>query len=179
MKTLYFSFFVGVLCFTATSCKKSCDYDKEYNPHKLKCECIQEWSPESVSALSYNDYNTCETVFGNFYYASVHNKDYPYYSHKGETIMCCGYANEIYYAEEGAWAQIAMSDDSLSQHGIIWLEVDSSHLHGIDLRQRCYAKGAISFGINTSHFHWLEFNSTSPRPCTSPKVLLNVEDIHN
>lgn len=179
MKTLQFLIAICVLCFAAVSCERSCDYDKEYNSRKLKCECIQEWDSDDAPALSHNDYNTCYTVLSHFYYASVGNKDYPYYSHEGDTIMCCGYANKIYYAENGAWAQISMSDDSLAQSGIIWLEVDSLRLHSIDIRQKCFVKGTLSFGINTSHFTWWVFNATSPHSCISPELLLNIHEICN
>ena len=155
----------------------SCQYDMSYNPTTEQCECIQRLNSAEAPALMHDDYNTCIAVSQNFYYASLDNQDYPYYSHEGDTILCCGYAGHIYYAEEGAWAQFKLHDDSLPQNGYIWIESESAKLNSIDLSQKCFIKGTLSFGINTSHFIWI--GGPEPHTCWSPTILLNLTEIKN
>ena len=142
-----------------------------------KDKCVQEWSPTDAPALSQHTYNSCETLFCNFYYSSVDNKDYPYFSYEGDTILCSGYVKRIYYTENRTWVQFSMGDDSLSNYGRIWVESDSLYLTGIDISQKCFVKGTLSFGKNTSHFTWIDY--LQPGACLSPEILLNLTEIRN
>jgi len=164
------------------SCKEkdhdiSCQYDMSYNPTTEQCECIQRLNSAEAPALMHDDYNTCIAVSQNFYYASLGNQDYPYYSHEGDTILCCGYAGHIYYAEGGAWAQFEFHDDSLPQNGYIWIESESAKLNSVDLSQKCFIKGTLSFGRNTNHFIWI--GGPVAIDCWSPTILLNLTEIKN
>ena len=179
MKKIIRLFLLTAVIAILVSCKdKSCYYiEQEYNSKTKQCECVQPFWSADIPALKQNDYNTCLAVFRNFYYLSIDNKNYPYYSYAGDTIMCCGYVNGIYYAENGAWLQFSMSDDSLGQYGIIWVESESSKTHNIDLTKKCFIKGNLHFGHNTSHFMWL--GAPEPGSCQSPEILLNLTDIKN
>jgi len=179
MKNIIRLFLITAVIAPLVSCKdKSCYYyGQEYNSKTKQCECVQYLNSADAPALKHNDYNTCSAIFQNFYYASVDNRDFPYYSHTGDTIMCFGYVNKIWYAEEGEWAQFTFVDDTLSQFGQIWVESDSSLLQGVDLSAKCFVKGTLSFGHNTDHFTWID--SPAPGTCLSPTPLLNAVEIKN
>ena len=155
----------------------SCQYDMTYNPSTEQCECIQKWNHADAPSLLLDDYNTCIAVVQNFYYASVGNIDYPYYSHEGDTLLCCGYVSSIHYTEGGAWIQFQLHDDSLAQNGHVWVESDSAKFHSVDVSKKCFVKGTLSFGTNTSHFIWI--GSPDPSLCYSPEILLNLTEIKN
>lgn len=146
-----------------------------------KEKCIQDLSPIDAPALSNSDYNSCWTVLCNFYYASVDNKDYPYYNREGENIKCCGFVKSIGYAEDGAWVQLLMEDrdaEGNSTSFILAVESDSTHLNGVDLNEKCYVIGRLSFGRDDSHFGgWL--NAQTPGSCISANYIIIADEIRN
>lgn len=68
---------------------------------------------DNVPALKHDNYNTVLAVNQNFYYASVDNKDYPYYSHEGDTIMFYGNVGRMEYSyPDSSWVRLTFFNTS-------------------------------------------------------------------
>ena len=143
------------------SCKETC------NPHG-------EYDFSDVPALN-EGYNSCTSVYAHFYYESLDNTNYPYYSNTGDTIRCCGYVVNTTFAEEGAWVQFLMADSPGDL--CIFVECDSAQFNAINTAEKCYVTGCLYFDINTDHFTWL--GSFIPGECVSPLILIKSTEMHN
>ncbi|MBP5557319.1 MAG: hypothetical protein J6X65_06445, partial [Bacteroidales bacterium] len=114
-------------------------------------------------------------------YASVDNKDYPYYSHEGDTIMFYGNVGRMEYSyPDSSWVRLTFFDTS-GGNGvgrILEAECLTSQLEGIDMSARCYATGVLTFDFCSTHVAW-PIASIEPGHCGSRGFFFNIEDIHN
>lgn len=183
MKNIIRLFLITAVIATIVSCKdKSCYYDdQEYNSKTRQCECVQRFSLADIPDLKQDDYNTCLAVFRNFYYLSIDNKDYPYYSYAGDTILFCGYLGSVpEYAFENGDYLYTMGDDStfMAEHyfsGDLTVRCSNLQLKDIDTNGKCFVKGILSFGF--SDFQYESF--PGPGHCLSSRLFFSVIDIKN
>ena len=183
---------IVLILFLTQGCQKQkiCRYaDMIYNKKSKQCECIQAYSPEEIPALSSTEYNSCGSIVRNFFYLSIDNADYPYYSHAGDTIKFCGYVKHSYgrplqYNEDSTYCQFTMIDDyatamDASNHngGAFFVESLISLMGNVDITQKCYVKGLLSFGSQSAVIPWVSISE--PGSCRSEDLLFNVIDIHN
>lgn len=182
MKNTIHLFLITAVIAMLVSCKdKSCYYyEQEYNSKTKQCECAQYLNSAEAPALKHNDYNSILAINQNFYYASVDNRDYPYYSHEGDTLMFYGNVGRIEYSyPDSTWVRLHFHDASAETgigHSLI-ADCPRTQLNGIDLTSQCYVKGVLAFGEITDHFQYL--NSLPPGTCVSCMLRLDIEDIHN
>lgn len=184
MKKIIRLFLITAVIATLVSCKdKSCYYDdQEYNSKTKQCECVQLLDIENAPALKHNDYNTVLAVNENFYYASLDNQDYPYYSHEGDTVMFYGNVGGMvsYSYPDCTWVGFTVYDTN-GGFGVgrsLTVECLAAQLEGIDLTSQCYVTGVLSFDWNTSHIEW-PIAALGPGHCVSRGFFLNIVDIHN
>ena len=184
MKKIVIFVFSAIVSLSFLACKEhdqSCLYElMEYNSHTKQCECMQLLDIENAPALKHNDYNTVLAVNQNFYYASVDNRDYPYYSHEGDTLMFYGNVGRIEYSyPDSTWVRLHFHDTYEGtgiRHSLI-ADCPRTQLNGIDLTSQCYVKGVLAFGEITDHFQYL--NSLPPGTCESCMLRFDIVDIHN
>ena len=113
MKKTVGLFILASIAVVLVSCKeKSCGYAQmEYNPGTKQCDCIQFLDSENAPELKKNDYNSVLAVNQNFYYASVENKDYPYHSHEGDTIMFYGNVDRMEFSyPDSTWVRFYVTN---------------------------------------------------------------------
>lgn len=184
MRKLYLGMAISAVTIANfTSCKdKTCYYfDQKYNSSTKQCECIQMLDIDNVPVLKHDDYNTVLAVNQNFYYASVDNKDYPYYSHEGDTIMFYGNVDHMEYSyPDSAWVRLHIHDTSESNGVGRSLEAEClvSELEGIDLSDRCYVTGILTFDWATTHVE-IPISAAELGRCRSRGFFFKIEDIHN
>ena len=183
MKNIIRLFLITAVIAPLVSCKdKSCYYyEQEYNSKTKQCECVQYLNSADAPALKHNDYNSILAINQNFYYASVDNRDYPYYSHEGDTIMFYGNVGRIEYSyPDSLWVRLTFFDTSRGNGvgRILEAECLTSQLEGIDMSARCYATGVLTFDFCSAHVAW-PIASIEPGHCGSRGFFFNIEDIHN
>lgn len=183
MKKIIRLFLITAVIAPLVSCKdKSCYYyEQEYNSKTKQCECVQYLNSVDAPALKHNDYNSILAINQNFYYASVDNRDYPYYSHEGDTLMFYGNVGRIEYSyPDSTWVRLTFFDTSRGNGvgRILEAECLTSQLEGIDMSARCYATGVLTFDFCSAHVAW-PIASIEPGHCGSRGFFFNIEDIHN
>ena len=184
-KRVFISALMASLFVFFSSCKdKSCSFeDMEYDAATKQCECVQKRSYGSFPELKDNDYNLCETVSLRFNYLSIDNKDYPYYSCAGDTVMFCGYlGNRPEYAfADGQEFLYSIGDDSTLMEefptgaGLFSIRCKAIQLKGIDIRKKCFVTGTLSFGYED--FQYEAF--PGPGYCSSARLFFNVLEMKN
>ena len=170
--------------------KKECRYgNMAYDNQTRKCECVQANTSASPSSLSNMDYNSCEKVQQSFFYLSIDNSDYPYYSHAGDTLKFCGYVKHSYgkplmYSEDSTFCQFTMIDDYATamdtlnyNGGFFFIESKVDKMVDVDLSRKCYVTGVLAFGPTSAKIPWVSM--AEPGTCHSADLLFNVIDIHN
>lgn len=183
MKKMVLLVISAVTIASFTSCKdKSCYYDdQEYNSKTKQCECVQYLNSAEAPALKHNDYNSILAINQNFYYASVDNQDYPYYSHEGDTLMFYGNVGRIEYSyPDSTWVRLTFIDAG-GGYGVgrsLEAECLTSQLEGLDISDLCYASGILTFDFCSTHVAW-PIASIEPGHCGSRGFFFNIEDIHN
>lgn len=176
------SVIVSLSFFACKEHDQSCLYElMEYNSHTKQCECMQLLDIENAPALKHNDYNTVLAVNQNFYYASIDNEDYPYYSHEGDTIMFYGNVGKVEHSyPDSTWVRLSI-DDVSGGFGIgrsLIAECPVAQFEGIDTTSQCYVTGVLTFDLGTSHIEW-PIGALAPGHCETRRFFLNIVDIHN
>ena len=142
---------------------------------------MQYLNSAEAPALKHNDYNSILAINQNFYYASVDNRDYPYYSHEGDTLMFYGNVGRIEYSyPDSTWVRLTFIDAG-GGYGVgrsLEAECLTSQLEGLDMSDLCYASGILTFDWETTHVP-VPIGALEPGHCKSRSFFFNIEDIHN
>ena len=136
MKRLFLLILVATFCLL-TGCKKQCE-----QPYKSK----------EIPKLKQNDYNSCEAVCKNYTYLICGSEaSYPYWSHKGDTIMVYGY---IFDGWGGNRSHFPLSNSTISHDILLYINAYDSPVQlpeEFDMSKKCYIKGRLDFHpLNTN-----------------------------
>lgn len=182
-KTHLYAIVVVAIVLFASCGDKSCLNDFQYYENSTKtCECLQRWPQASPPELDENDYNLCETVFLHFNYLSIDNKDYPYYSCAGDTVLFCGFLSNVpEYIFPGEQEFLyRLGDDSTSMResggtGQLTIRCNDNQLSDINLDRKCFMKGTLSFGY--ADYQYEDF--PGPGHCLSSRLFFDVIVLEN
>lgn len=111
---------------------------------RYQCEPL--FKENEIPALKANDYNSCEAIYKNYTYLICGGEaSFPYWSHKGDTIMVCGYVS--YW--DGKSLKLPLCDSpeyTNPEFGIyVHLYNYSIILEEIDVSKKCYVRGRLFF----------------------------------
>ena len=178
-KTHLYAIVVVAIVLFASCGDKSCLNDFQYYENSTKtCECLQRWPQASPPELDENDYNLCETVFLHFNYLSIDNKDYPYYSCAGDTVLFCGFLNnspEYTFPGEHEFLYLIGDDSTASSAKRLTVRCKGEQLADIDFNEKCFVTGTLSFGY--ADYQYESF--PGPGHCLSPRLFFDVIVLEN
>lgn len=112
--------------------------------------CQQPFTPEEIPELNADGYNTCEAIYKNYTYLICGSEaNYPYWSHKGDTISVCGYLAERWNGDLNLLPLYDRSDN-LDHHKYgIYVSLDDEEIEmlidNIDFTRKCYVTGRLMF----------------------------------
>jgi hypothetical protein len=114
-----------------------------------KKQCVQPFQPDEIPALKTNDYNSCEAVCKNYTFLICGGEtSFPYWSHKGDTIMVCGYIYEDWDGSRHLFP-IVDSPNNVNEHKfLLYINTNGSSVQlpeEVDMSKKCYIKGRLNF----------------------------------
>jgi hypothetical protein len=135
-----------LLLLLGTGCNriKDCGYSESthmvYNEQTKECECTN-WDYSDICPLSETQYNSISLVRKNFDYYVKSVSEYPYFAHKGDTILVWGFivGNDVYHLYESP--VIPIGGD-----GIPCLDITGFNLsNNVDAYDTVYVTGVLEF----------------------------------
>ena len=135
-----------ILLLLGTGCNKNkdCGYSGSthmvYNEQTKDCECTN-WDNSGSCPLSEIHYNSISLVRRNFDYYVKSMSEYPYFAHKGDTILVWGFivGDDVYHLYESP--VIPIGGD-----GIPYLDITGFNLlDNVDAYDTVYVTGVIEF----------------------------------
>jgi len=109
-------------------------------------QCVQPYKTNEIPELKANDYNSCEAIDKNYTYLICGGEaSFPYWSHKGDTIMVCGYVS--YWDGKSLNLFLCDSPEYTSPEIGIYIQLYNYpiELEEIDVSKKCYVKGRLFF----------------------------------
>jgi hypothetical protein len=199
---LFIMIFAGVLLVYGCNRQKECQnhmvYNSEtnncecksgmvYNRDSKNCDCIQTHNQNNLPFLSEIQYNSWEDVVANYEYYVKSSDEYPYFHQEGKTFNVCGWIRHhngqaMEMTPDSAYAAFGLSADSSEAFSspslyssCSHLEAQTSLLESVDMKEKCYITGTLSFEPN----HWFIPIKMMPESCFCPEFVLRVTEIHN
>lgn len=145
IKCFLLMFLVIVLfsCTKPIGCNMNELYESEQNIIPEKCDYCINYSSSEIPELLSDDYNDVVAVYRNFTYYVKQASEYPYYSHKGDTVKMYGFIVEkkndtLFFSNHDAYP--------IGGSPIVIKLIDSSSLaNNIDESEECLVTGVLDF----------------------------------
>ena len=165
------------------SCKdKSCSFeDMEYDSSTKQCECIHAPNLTPPKLLT-NGYNTCSDIIDFFYGEVKDNKEYPYFSHEGDTLMVCGWLCNFESDRDSLNILMKIQDKpynggTIAESNTLNIHVEKNQLDSIENGQY-YVRGVLTFTPLD-----IDYPIASPSPysstfCYAPYFAIKALEIH-
>ena len=142
-------FFLMIITFALGACNKQvgCNMNELNENDGIavpeKCDYCINYSSSEIPELLSDDYNDAVAVYRNFTYYVKQASEYPYYSHKGDTLKMRG------FIIEKATDTLSLSNHETNPIGgypIVIKLIDSSSLvNNIDESEECLVTGVLDF----------------------------------
>ena len=112
--------------------------------------CQQPYFQEEIPELTTEGYNTCEAVIRYYTYRVCDGdlRNYPHWSHKGDTIKVCGYIHKSHW--ETGHGTLPLYDGASDNHDLLVSYVLEQLPDTLDYTRKCFIEGVLGFN---PHYH--------------------------